>query len=89
MGHFLPIKVNNVEVTGQLQSTIVNQLRNVKPGEAVNLVVSRQVVEEEKAPVVPRELVGGDTCGSCGQAKSSRLKTSHEIVCLHGIVCII
>ena len=55
-------QVNEREVTGQLQSQVVNMLRMVKSGESVTLVVSRQVMEEDKSSVVPRELVGG-TCG--------------------------
>ena len=48
------IQVNGVEMIQKSQNDAVGMLRNVKQGSVVKLVVSRQVVDEDK---LPRELV--------------------------------
>ena len=50
----LRIQVNGVEMIQKSQNDAVGMLRNVKQGSVVKLVVSRQVVDDDK---LPRELV--------------------------------
>ncbi len=47
-------------MTGKTQSDAVAILRNTKLGSVVNLVVSRQVVDEDSKFTVPRPLVSNN-----------------------------
>ena len=71
------IQVNDVEMTGKTQSDAVAILRNTKLGSVVNLVVSRQVVEDDKFSL-PRELVSQtqEICGDIIHLTPSTLTLS-------------